>query len=99
MGEAYACHGERDCNGIHRSWSEPVDVEGLDKATNIIELDEAYSRCMLGHRGELNLVLSGSRGVAETSPILCSLFLSSLPAATFNRAGSLSRLRILLCLL
>ena len=44
VGDTYACHGERDCNGIHRSWSEPVDVEGLDKATTIIELDEAYSR-------------------------------------------------------
>ena len=44
VGDIYACHGERDCNGIHRSWSEPVDVEGLDRSTSIVELDEAYSR-------------------------------------------------------
>ena len=44
VGDIYACHGERDCNGVHRSRSEPVDWEGVERSTFILDLDEAYSR-------------------------------------------------------
>ena len=43
-GDKFCCHGDRDCNGLNQSKSEPVDTEGFKRARLINDFDEAFSR-------------------------------------------------------